>query len=398
MKATLVIDLVKAHSLNDDEKFKTALTNLIQDEEKKGNISLAVMLKNAYGNNKSMKNTQQTNESFFEQALSIASAPKDKDNGLDLLEIVHPSITLNEVALSEKAMTAIQEIIDEQNDVQVLTERAIAPTNRLLLFGPPGCGKTMVANAIAHELHLDIAYVRLDGLVSSYLGQTGSNIRKIFDYVRNKRIVLFLDEFDAIAKKRDDSNELGELKRVVTTLLQNLDTLPPNVFIIAATNHEQLLDPAIWRRFEVAILMEQPTFQQRKEIILNNFTKYIPECSFDIDKVVKLTQGMSGADIVLFVETIAKKVILDKLGPKIDMRMIAELWLKNKALFISQNSDAYYQSLEQLNKAGVSTRVIEEITGIARSTLSYQINKRRVKNEKGQEKTFLDPRGRSNFH
>lgn len=380
MKAALVIDLVKAHSSNEDGKFKMALTNLIQDEEKKGNISLATMLKNAYGNGiQNMKNSQQK-ENFYGQALSLS--PKDKDNGLDLLEITHPSIALNEVALSDKAMEAIHGIINEQRDKQTLKDRAINPTNRLLLFGPPGCGKTMVANAIAHELHLDIAYVRLDGLVSSYLGQTGSNIRKIFDYVRNKHIVLFLDEFDAIAKKRDDSNELGELKRVVTTLLQNLDSLPSDVFIIAATNHEQLLDPAIWRRFEVTIMMEQPTPQQRKSIIHNNFDKYIPECSFDIDKVVSLTQGMSGSDIVLLVETVAKKVILDKVGTNIDIKMIAELWLKNKTLFTSQDSDVYFQALDQLNQTGISTRVIEEITGIARSTLSYRINKRRTKNER----------------
>ena len=389
MKATSVIDLVKAYCANDDIKFKSILTNLVQDEEKKGNLSLATSLKNAYSGKSQDFSSIPKYESFHGQSLALS--PKDKDNGLDLLDIIHPIGNLNDVALSENAMIAIKDIINEQKDSKILIEKGIKPTNRLLLFGPPGCGKTMTAKAIAHELNLDIAYVKLDGLVSSFLGQTGTNIRKIFDYVRNRRIVLFLDEFDAIAKKRDDVNELGELKRVVTTLLQNLDNLPPEVFIIAATNHEQLLDSAVWRRFETAILLDQPTASQRERIILNNLTKYLPGCSIEINKIVSLTEGMSGSDIVMFVESIAKKNVLEHLGDSIDIKLVAELWLKSKALFINQDSDDYYKALVQLYDAtGITYRTIEEITGIARSTLNYQVKKRRIQNGKEGQQTFLD--------
>lgn len=395
MKATSVIDLVKAYCANDDIRFKSILTNLVQDEEKKGNLSLATSLKNAYSGKSQDSISIPKYESFYGQSLALS--PKDKDNGLDLLDIIHPIGNLNDVALSENAMNAIKDIINEQKDSKILIEKGIKPTNRLLLFGPPGCGKTMTANAIAHELNLDIAYVKLDGLVSSFLGQTGTNIRKIFDYVRNRRIVLFLDEFDAIAKKRDDVNELGELKRVVTTLLQNLDTLPPEVFIIAATNHEQLLDSAVWRRFETSILLDQPNALQRERIILNNLAKYLPRCSIEISKIVSLTEGMSGSDIVMFVESIAKKNVLEHLGDSIDIKLVAELWLKSKALFINQDSDDYYKALVQLYDAtGITYRTIEEITGIARSTLNYQVKKRRIQNGKEGQQTFLDSGGRGN--
>ena len=151
------------------------------------------------------------------------------------------------------------------------------PTNRILLCGPPGCGKTLTANAIASEIGIPVAYVKLDGLISSYLGQTGTNIRKIFDYVKNKRIVLFLDEFDAIAKKRDDANELGEMKRVVMTLLQNMDAMPANVFLIAATNHHHLLDSALWRRFDISLFLELPNTIQRGGIIRRFLSETLPD-------------------------------------------------------------------------------------------------------------------------
>ncbi|PKM83668.1 MAG: ATP-binding protein, partial [Firmicutes bacterium HGW-Firmicutes-13] len=171
------------------------------------------------------------------------NTPRDKDSLLELYEIVKSDVDLDEVVLPESQKKILKQVIEEQKNSDNLRKHNMTPVNRVLLCGPPGCGKTMTAYALGKELNLPIAYVRLDGLISSYLGQTSTNLRKVFDSVRNQRIILFLDEFDAIAKKRDDTNELGELKRVVTTLLQNFDNMPTNVFLIAATNHDHLLDP-----------------------------------------------------------------------------------------------------------------------------------------------------------
>ena len=246
----------------------------------------------------------------------------------------------------------------------------------MLFCGPPGCGKTMTANALAKELGLPIAYVHLDGLVSSYLGQTGTNIRKIFEFVKGKRIMLFLDEFDAIAKKRDDSHELGELKRVVTTLLQNMDEMPANVFLVAATNHHHLLDPAIWRRFDISILLEEPDEMQRKKMIEKSLQDFLKEYNIDLQILVVLTDGMSGAQIQTFLQALGKFCVMNKKkGANISIEEIGKIWLKYTTLYVSQDDGDFMKALSKLQKNGVSIRTLEAITGIPRSTLSYRFNK-----------------------
>lgn len=144
--------------------------------------------------------------------------------------------------------------------------------NTLLMYGPPGCGKTLLAKNIAKDLEMPMIIIRLDSIISSFLGSTAKNIRKIFDYAKHNPCILFFDEFDAIAKVRDDQQELGELKRIVNSLLQNIDMLSENSILIAATNHDHLLDPALWRRFQLKLKIEKPEFEARVDLIKNNFS------------------------------------------------------------------------------------------------------------------------------
>lgn len=378
MKANLIVKLISAHSSGNESLFKKALSDLIQDEERKGNSSLALSLKNAYTTENRPPNdtiaSPLSSMSFTVQ--SIASLPKDKDSLLDLVEIIQPTITLNDVALSESVLTSLEQIIKEQKESDQLLKMGITPTNRLLFCGPPGCGKTMTANALAAELGLPLVYVRLDGLVSSYLGQTGTNIRKIFEFVKNKRVVLFLDEFDAIAKKRDDSHELGELKRVVTTLLQNLDEMSASIFLIAATNHQHLLDPAIWRRFDISILLEQPNEFQRKKIISSALGKYLKNYSLDFKTLQILTDGMSGAQITTFLQAIGKYCAMYKKdSTEISNEEIGKIWIRHTTLYVSENSPDFMEALAKLQRGGIPIRTLSEITGISKSTLSYRFKK-----------------------
>lgn len=377
MKANLIINLVAAHSSGNEAQFESALSDLIHDEEKKGNVQLALSLKKAYSPDKHFQSSMispMSTMSFSVQ--SVTNLPKDKDSALDLVELLQPTVRLKDVALSEKVQETIQEIIEEQNNVQKLIKIGVTPTNRVLFCGPPGCGKTMTANALAKELGLPIAYVHLDGLVSSYLGQTGTNIRKIFEFVKGKRIMLFLDEFDAIAKKRDDSHELGELKRVVTTLLQNMDEMPANVFLVAATNHHHLLDPAIWRRFDISILLEEPDEMQRKKMIEKSLQDFLKEYNIDLQILVVLTDGMSGAQIQTFLQALGKFCVMNKKkGANISIEEIGKIWLKYTTLYVSQDDGDFMKALSKLQKNGVSIRTLEAITGIPRSTLSYRFNK-----------------------
>ena len=384
MKASFIINLVSAHSSGNESQFEKVLSDLIHDEERKGNSSLALSLKNAYSTDKRPTNSTMISpmSSMSFSVQSVAGLPKDKDSTLDLVEILQPTVTLKDVALSEKANDTIQQIIDEQRKSDELLKSGVVPTNRILLCGPPGCGKTMTANAVAAELGLSIAYVRLDGLVSSYLGQTGTNIRKIFEFVKGKRIMLFLDEFDAIAKKRDDSHELGELKRVVTTLLQNLDEMQANVFLVAATNHHHLLDPAIWRRFDISILLEEPNESQREKIVSSALLTYLRDFQIDPKKLIVLTDGMSGAQMQTFLQSLGKYCVMSKeKGDTLEIEEIGKIWLKHAALYVSEDSDDFMMALSKLQKSGISVRTLEAITGIPKSTLSYRFGKEGKANE-----------------
>lgn len=186
-------------------------------------------------------------------------------------------------------------------------------SNTLLLYGPPGCGKTTVAQYISSVTGLPLVTARLDGLVSSLLGSTAKNIRKIFDYACKRECILFLDEFDVIAKLRDDRNELGELKRVVNSLLQNIDGFNNDSILIAATNHHELLDPAIWRRFSTIVALEKP---QRNEIarylntlLANKSTDFISN-EKKLERIVGAFEGLSYSDIRTIIFNALKTVIL----------------------------------------------------------------------------------------
>jgi len=167
-------------------------------------------------------------------------------------------------------------------------------SNSLLLYGPPGCGKTTTAQYIAHELRLPLITVRLDGLISSLLGSTAKNMRKIFEFAARQECVLFLDEFDVVAKLRDDKNELGELKRVVNSLIQNIDSLNPNSVLIAATNHHELLDSAIWRRFSRVIKLDLPNREEIYQYILLSFTSFTSDFHQNEKRINALADAFCG--------------------------------------------------------------------------------------------------------
>ena len=290
---------------------------------------------------------------------------------MELYDIVHSETLLSDVILPENQRKLLLQILDERNNNTKLKKHNLPAANRLLLCGPPGCGKTMTAHAIAHELNLPMAYVRIDGLVSSYLGQTSVNLRKIFSSVANQEIVLFLDEFDAIAKKRDDGHEMGELKRVVTALLQNFDNMPANVFLIAATNHEHLLDPAIWRRFNYTINIGLPDDEQRRKLIEKWFEEYSVETDVDIQKLTDLTADRSVAQIKELIISAAKRsVTTDK---PISTEDMIELLIQQ----MTNNSGGagLVDAAAKLKEKGVSVRTLAKAVGMPHNTLNYQINK-----------------------
>ena len=170
-----------------------------------------------------------------------------------------PRRSLNDLHLEPRVRAACDELVDEQRRADVLRATGLEPRHRVLLAGPPGNGKTSLAEALAYELALPLFTVRYDAVVTSYLGETAQRLRRLFDFVRTEPCVLFFDEFDAIGKERGDIHETGEIKRVVTTLLLQLDDLPSYCVLVGATNHPELLDRATWRRFEIRLELSAPS-------------------------------------------------------------------------------------------------------------------------------------------
>jgi len=378
MKSDLIEKLIIAHCNGSEDAFREAVEILAQDEENKGNVPLAKKIRSAYLTKKVPKknNTEPLYDtlSFAPQSIS-GTAPRDKDSLLELYEIVESDTKPSDVILPANQAAIIEQVISEQKKAKDLIKHNLYPTNRVLLCGPPGCGKTMTAHAIAYELKTKIAYVRLDGLMSSYLGQTSTNLRKVFDSIRNQKVILFLDEFDAIAKKRDDSNELGEIKRVVTALLQNFDNMPSNVFLIAATNHEHLLDPAIWRRFNVTVTLELPNDEQRKLLIKKWLYEYKVEAKLDFILLSRITEGLSGAQIQELAITAVKKYLLDNTLSTEDVTAI----LLQQITKYSENSDNAMAVFISMGERGVSVRQMAKTLGVPHTTFDYQLKKYKEK-------------------
>ncbi len=155
----------------------------------------------------------------------------------------------------------------EQNRGELLASYGLRPISRLLFCGPPGCGKTLAAEVLASELGLQLATVRFDAVVSSFLGETASNLRKVFDSLATQKVVALFDEFDAIGKEREDPTEHGELKRVVNSFLQMVDAYRGPSLLVAATNHERVLDRAIWRRFDEVLFFDKPNLEQIRQLL-----------------------------------------------------------------------------------------------------------------------------------
>lgn len=233
------------------------------------------------------------------------SVPVDNESRTLLADIIMPTENETKVVLSESNNEKISAFVKSYQKADLLNSLGIGISNTLLLYGPPGCGKTKCAYLIAQQLGLPLVVARLDSLISSYLGTTAKNIRSLFEFAQRTPCVLFLDEFDAIAKARDDNNELGELKRVVNSLLQNVDNLNRDSLLIAATNHDYLLDSAVWRRFDYRLEIELPDRKAIKEMIPLFLGNSINITEKELNELSYVFQGLSGANI----EEIIKKTI-----------------------------------------------------------------------------------------
>ena len=188
-----------------------------------------------------------------------APSPARRAGMTDLFHEIAPARTLDDLVLPKDVIAACRQLLAEHQRTDLLRAHNLEPRHRLLLTGPPGNGKTSLAEALAGELAVPLLSVRYESVIASYLGETSVRLARLFDQVRTHRCVLFFDEFDVVGKERGDIHETGEIKRVVSSLLLQVDELPSHVVVIAATNHPELLDRAVWRRFQIRLDLPPPT-------------------------------------------------------------------------------------------------------------------------------------------
>jgi SpoVK/Ycf46/Vps4 family AAA+-type ATPase len=278
--------LFKAFMKRDDDAFLSSAGELIEEERQKGHAALADSLLRILNNGAPKP-----------QAISIQNdVPIDRERGLPLAHIERPEFSWERVILNQSLESTLKDIATEYRKREVFRTYGLEMKKKVLFFGPPGCGKTITARVLAGVLGLPLVYVRFDSVVSSYLGETAANLRKLFDFVARGQWVVLFDEFDAVGKGRDNPYEHGELKRVVNTLLQLMDGFRGDSLLIAATNHWNLLDSAIWRRFDEICYFDIPSNEERVSIIIRLFTSF-DHRQVDIREIAGQLQGMTGDDI-----------------------------------------------------------------------------------------------------
>lgn len=196
------------------------------------------------------------------------TAPVDADSKLPLVRTDPADMLRTEPMLTAKLKEQVDQLLREHQAADRLMAAGFTPAKSVLLSGPPGVGKTMTAGWLAYKLGLPLLTLDLASVMSSYLGKTGANVRAVLSHAQEQPCVLLLDEFDAIAKRRDDDSDVGELKRLVTVILQTIDDWQPTSLLVAATNHSDLLDPAVWRRFDVTLQFDLPDQAQRAALLV----------------------------------------------------------------------------------------------------------------------------------
>ncbi|MET4739464.1 SpoVK/Ycf46/Vps4 family AAA+-type ATPase [Bradyrhizobium japonicum] len=234
-----------------------------------------------------------------------------RDGGLEFLSERVPQLSLASLHLRAVVRSSLMDLVEEQIRADLLRSHGLEPRHRLLLAGPPGNGKTSVAEGIAEALALPLYSVRYDTLIGSFLGETNQRLKRMFEYIRSRPAVVFFDEFDVVGKERGDPHETGEIKRVVSTLLLQIDSLPSYNVVIAATNHSELLDRAVWRRFELRVELPSPSTSELADYFERAFSRMpMPLDRRRASRLAASLGNLSFAEAQDFVLDVRRKLIL----------------------------------------------------------------------------------------
>lgn len=294
--------------------------------------------------------------------------PVDLDSRLQLLRLENSTLD-HEPILADRIQSNLKQVLSERKNTQVLLKHGLNPTKSILFNGPPGVGKTMAAKWIAAKLNKPLLILDLSAVMSSFLGRTGNNIRFVLDYAKNTDCILLLDELDAIAKRRDDSTEIGELKRLVTVLLQEIDDWPATGLLIAATNHPDLLDPAVWRRFEMVLNFNNPSTEQIEQQVSTLLKGHLEQTE-EWSKILSYAfSGASFSEIERQINQLRKGAAIE--GSSLDKKLEQLITLGSDL-----TKEQKIELARTLYDSGVvSQRRAQQLTGVARETIRKNVKK-----------------------
>jgi len=304
--------------------------------------------------------------------------PVDGESRMTLADELHVGPLDVQVVLEPGHQHRVDEFVRFVRASDQLAASEVGMSPSMLIYGPPGVGKTELAKYVAAQLHLPMLVARTDSLISSFLGSTAKNIRLLFQHAKNRPCVLFLDELDSLAKLRDDQHELGELKRVVVSLLQNVDSLGSETVLLAATNHEHLLDPAVWRRFAYKLRLELPTQPSRLEMMRIFMRGH--SLDDDMDTVATVSDGLTGADLRTLCENALRLAVVNELRevPSAELfKAVLRIRLADNFEF-NPDSTGEMRKVRDLSPSVFTMKRLASVFGTSESTIC-----RRLQGERG---------------
>jgi SpoVK/Ycf46/Vps4 family AAA+-type ATPase len=295
--------LVRSHTEHDDAEFRSIAMQIAAHSAKKGNTSLAEELRRLIDQAR-----REQRPVSPPRAVPITKPPSDL---VGLVSSSYPTVRLSDMVLDEANMLKLKEIVHQNREREVLHMHALTPKRRLLLVGPPGCGKTMTASALATDCQLPLMFVQLHGLITKYLGETSAKLHQLFLAMTETRAVYLFDEFDAIGSTRTAGNDVGEIRRILNSFLQLLERDESDSIIVAATNFMGMLDEALFRRFDDVIRYELPNATMLRQLIENRLSSYdLSQIKWKI--VIKSALGLSHSETCRACDDAARRVVLSK--------------------------------------------------------------------------------------
>jgi len=308
-RSDLLVSLVRSGTAGDQVGFRRAAEAIIAEESAKQHGVLASQLSDALK---------------ADGPRRVGPHPGTAGSSSLVFEI-DPERRLEDLVLPPSVEAAVSELVEEHHRADLLRSYGLEPRHRVLLVGPPGSGKTSLAEVIASEVMVPLLVARYEALITSYLGETAGRLDALFDAVRARPCVLFFDEFDTIAKERGDQHETGEIKRVVSSLLLQIDRLPSYVIVVVATNHPELLDRAVWRRFQARLTLPAAT----REGVISFLDRWVERTGIGLGyahrTLADKLRGQSYAEIEEFVTTVQRRLVLS--GPGADERTVVRACL-----------------------------------------------------------------------